>query len=503
MKMTLLITLCVLCASVVNVPAQDTPPPPSTPRSAVIPKIHEKRLANGLTVAVVERKGVPLVSVELMVDTGITYERIATAGLTRMSMNLLTRGTKTRTASQISNEIEFIGGEINTGVGLDWANLSIEVTSDKISKGLTLMSDVALNPTFPVKELDLIKKQSIDELTFNLKQPSFLSNYVATAFSFNGFPASGTLSSIGSIKRAQILEFYHHAFQPDRATLVFVGDIDAETAFAQANAMFGKWANRRAKSIGPITTITESIASGNERARSDREQPLLKRILVIDLPKSGQASVSFAKAIDRAGRIVWDENRNQGITGKYYFPGIVLNSVLGGGYSSRLNMEIRIKRGLSYGAGSSFTWRAYDARFSTNAQTKNESVPEVARLTLDAIRDLSENKIAESELEPRKAVLIGSFGRMLETNGGLMGAVLDLYSNSLPASSLNAYLGNVQAVDAVKVMDFASQKLNGGDIIIVGDYSIFKDDLAKRFPGITVQVVKAADLDLTKRNLHK
>ena len=100
-------------------------------------------------------------------------------------MNLLTRGTKSRTASQISNEIEFIGGEINTGVGLDWANLSIEVTSDKISKGLTLMSDVALNPTFPVKELDLIKKQSIDELTFNLKQPSFLSNYVATAFSFS------------------------------------------------------------------------------------------------------------------------------------------------------------------------------------------------------------------------------------------------------------------------------------------------------------------------------
>ncbi|MBK7803885.1 MAG: insulinase family protein [Chloracidobacterium sp.] len=109
MKMTLLITLCVLCASVVNVPAQDTPPPPSTPRSAVIPKIHEKRLANGLTVAVVERKGVPLVSVELMVDTGITYETIATSGLTRMSMNLLTRGTKSRTASQISNEIEFIG----------------------------------------------------------------------------------------------------------------------------------------------------------------------------------------------------------------------------------------------------------------------------------------------------------------------------------------------------------------------------------------------------------
>lgn len=101
-------------------------------------------------------------------------------------------------------------------------------------------------------------------------------------------------------------------------------------------------------------------------------------------------------------------------------------------------------------------------------------MPEVASLTLDAIRDLSENKIAESELEPRKAVLIGSFGRMLETNGGLMGAVLDLYSNSLPASSLNAYLGNVQAVDAAKVMDFASQKLSGGDIIIVGDYSIFK-----------------------------
>ncbi len=192
-----------------------------------------------------------------------------------------------------------------------------------------------------------------------------------------------------------------------------------------------------------------------------------------------------------------------GRTNTAYYPASVLNSVFGGGYSSRLNYEIRIKRGLSYGAGSSFGWRSSKANFSTRAQTKNESAANVAELVLEELKKLTSSNVAKDELTPRKSVLTGGFGRNLETTGGLAGAIGDLYSFGISTSELNQYVSKVNAVTDGQIKEFATQNLLGGDIIIVGDYSIFKDDLAKRFPGMTVDVIKADELDLSKENLRK
>jgi zinc protease len=217
-----------------------------------------------------------------------------------------------------------------------------------------------------------------------------------------------------------------------------------------------------------------------------------RRILVVDLPNSGQASVNYAKNLTASGR-----------GGGQYYPASVLNSLLGGGYSSRLNQEIRIKRGLSYGAGSSFAWRGSKSNFSTRTQTKNDSAAEVAELVMAEIKKLSEGSIADVELNPRKSVLTGNFGRNLETTGGLAAQIADLYAFGLSTSELNAYMNNVQAVSDKQIRDFAGANLMGGDIIIVGDYSVFKDDLAKRFPNTTVEVIKADELDLSTENLRK
>ena len=180
----------------------------------------------------------------------------------------------------------------------------------------------------------------------------------------------------------------------------------------------------------------------------------------------------------------------------------VLNSVLGGGYSSRLNQEIRIKRGLSYGAGSSFGWRSDRTNFSTRTQTKNESAAEVAELVVAELQKLATGTMTEAELVPRKSVLTGNFGRNLETTGGLAGALGDLYSFGIPASQLNSYVAGVNAVKDADINSFAKSNLNSGDIVIVGDYAKFKDDLAKRFPNVRVDVVRASELDLARDNLH-
>jgi zinc protease len=239
-----------------------------------------------------------------------------------------------------------------------------------------------------------------------------------------------------------------------------------------------------------MSTTPEPIAREVQGARDDRS--LIERILVVDLPNSGQAAVSYYRPVYKYGR-----------SAEQYYPAIVLNSVLGGGYSSRLNYEIRIKRGLSYGAGSSFAWRGSSTNLSTRAQTKNESAAEVAELVAGELQRIGGSDVGGDELVPRKSVLTGSFGRNLETTAGLAGALSDLYAFGIPASALNSYMQRVNAVTAAQIKSFGAAELPGGDLIIVGDYSMFKDNLTKRFPDMKVTVVKADELDVTKPTLRK
>lgn len=490
--------LCILhFAFLICAKAQETPPPPSAPKVVNIPAVKEKTLPNGLKVAVVERKNVPLVTVRLLIKSGASSEEMEKAGLANMTASLLTKGTKTRTATQIAEQIEFLGGSINAGAGWNDSFVTVNVMSDKLDAAMTIMSDVVLNPTFKQQEIDLLKSQSLDNLAYNLKQPGFLANYVSSAYSFKEHPVGGTTAALNSIKQQDIIDFHKNNFSPARAVLIFTGDITEAKANLLAQKYFGKWKS-------PAKTILGSGDSSNFPPKSpvgtkNSEQNLskIRRILVVDLPNSGQAAVKYLKGLE-AGRV----NYNGGKVGvnPVYYPSIVMNSVLGGGYSSRLNQEIRIKRGLSYGAGSAFSWRVENSNFATSTQTKNESAAEVAELVLDEVKKLADKSVSASELNPRKLVLTGDFGRDLETTQGLAAALADLYSFELPVAELNSYMKSVQGVSDAQIREFAKQNLAGGDIIIVGDAKVFMDDLKKRFPNMKIEIVKAADLDLSKLN---
>lgn len=491
--------LCILSVFTVSSFAQtETPPTPSAPRSAKVPAVVEKKLPNGLKVAVVERKNVPLVTVQLLIRSGANFEKIEKSGLANITASMLTKGTRTRSASQIAEQMEFLGGSINTGAGWNNSVVTISVMSDKLDAAMAIMSDVVLNPKFDQKELDLLKSQTLDGLAYNLKQPGFLANYVASKYSFEEHPAGGTPETINKISSKDVVQFKKENYLPGNAVLIFTGDISSIRAYALAKRSFGSWRKgiQTPEMDGPLPPKVAKV-----NAKTDADNSIVKRMLVVDLPNSGQASVNYASR-NFNGRIDGFSD-NKSISSKMYYPANVLNSVLGGGYSSRLNQEIRIKRGLSYGAGSSFSWRNLASNFSTRTQTKNESAAEVAELVLAELKRLTDSSIPANELAPRKLVLTGDFGRDLETTGGLAERVAELYGFDLPTSELNSFISNVQAVTDAQIKDFASKNLKGGDIIIVGDYSVFKDDLAKRFPNMKIDVIKADELDLSKDNLRK
>jgi zinc protease len=472
-----------LGVSAVELHAQDVIPPPGPAKSATIPAVKEAKLKNGLTVAVVEKHSVPIVTVQLLVKSGASSESIDKAGLANMTADMLTKGTKTRTAEQIAEEMEFLGASLNSGASWNSSSVTICVTSDKLDQAMAIMADIVLNPAFKQEELDLLRSQTLDELKANLTQPAFLANYVASVRAFGEHPANGTSASIEGISQSDLRGFYDAQFLPNNSVLIMTGDITQAKANAIAESLFGNWK-------GPLggTRIYDRYGDPNHGTLVPSPVPTIaRRILVVDLPGSGQASVNFYRPIRTIGR-----------SSKEYYPASVLNSLLGGGYSSRLNQEIRIKRGLSYGAGSGFGWRGGATNFSTRTQTKNQSAAEVAELVVGELKRLAETDAAETELNPRRLVLTGGFGRNLETTGGLTAALADLYSFGIPTSELNKYMTSVAAVSSSNVKDFASRYLRDGEMIIVGDYSIFKDDLAKRFPDTKVEVIKASELDITK-----
>lgn len=464
--------------------AQETPPAPAAPRSVVVPVVREKQLANGLTVVVVEKRSSPLVTAQLMVRGGGRHEALAKAGLANTTADMLTKGTKTRTATQIAESMEFLGGSINTSTGWNGSSITANFTSDKIDKAMAILADVVLNPSFKQKEIDLLKSQALDGLTFNLKQPGFLANYVASRYSFNEHPVDGTPDSIKGLTRDDLAGFHKERYTPSNAVLILTGDITQAKANAVAQTLFGGW---RDPAVRNIMTMAEPSPDNYPGQRQ-----ILRRILVIDLPDSGQTAVKYLKAVEGISR-----------SDKDYYPASVLNSLLGGGYSSRLNQEIRIKRGLSYGAGSGFAWRNWKNNFSTSTQTKDVSAAEVAELVIDEIKKLGDRSAGDAELGPRKLVLNGSFGSALETTGGIAGLLSELYTFDLPSSNLISYMSNVRTVSSAQVRDFAFKNLRNGDIIIVGDAKLFMDDLKKRFPRTPIETIKADDLDLGTVSLRK
>jgi zinc protease len=185
-----------------------------------------------------------------------------------------------------------------------------------------------------------------------------------------------------------------------------------------------------------------------------------------------------------------------------YFQAIVANSVLGGGYSARLNEEIRVKRGLSYGASSAFELRRDVGPFMAATQTKNESAAEVAGIIVEQMNRLATGDLPETELTPRKAVLIGNFGRSLETSSGLVDRISFLALHGLSLDEINRYISGVQAITSEQVQQFAGANLGAAaaSVVIVGDAKKFLDPLKQRFGN--VEVIPAAQLDLNVATLR-
>lgn len=448
-------------------------PGPGPERPVPTPAVFEKTLANGLRVVVAPKRDVPLVSARLGLDVGSSEDPETKAGVASFTAGLITEGTSRLSAPEVAQEIESLGAVVGASAGYDFTSVSANGPVDVFPQTVALMADLTRDPAFAQEELDRAQSQTLDGLRISLTEPSTIANFAVGRVLFGGAAygnaVGGTPASVPRIKREDVVDFHRTHWRPSAARLVFSGDIEPEKAYALAERYFGDWKD------------AADAAEENEDPAGEAKPP---RVLVVDLPSSGQAAVyAVARGIAR--------------TDPDFYPLAVGNTVLGAGYSSRLNQEIRLKRGLSYGASSGLGTRAEAGLFAASTQTRNDAVPEVVDLMLTEIARISKEPVPKEELDVRSTALVGSFARALESVDGLGGQVANLANYGLPLDELKNYTPKVRAVMPAQIQDAFSRKLPAEkfSIVVVGDAKQFGAKLAAKFAGLETIPVSALDLD--------
>ena len=437
----------------------------------------ETKLSNGLRVIVAERPSLPLLAVELIIRNGSEADPNNLAGTASLTGSLLTKGTEKMSAPEIASAIESLGGTIFSSGVSDNSNAGVLVMSSKAEPALTILADVALHPAFKEEEIDRLKKQSLDGLRVALQQPGSVASYVIGRVVYGdgeyGHAAGGTPETLPAIQRADIVKFYQTYYRPDNAALIFSGNVTLEKGKEYAEKFFGSW---KANQGVPHPM---SAATGTWKPES----------VVVDMPEAGQASVGVTKpAIKRDS--------------PDYYSGLVANAALGNGFASRLNREIRIKRGLSYGARSSLDIRRDAGAFIASAQTKNESAAEVALLLRTELKRLETDPVQGDELKSRQALLTGNYARSLETNLGFASQIASLAVFNLPLETLDKFIPSVNAVTTKDVTTFAGRYLvTPSSLVVVGKASAFLESLKKSF--CETRVIPQSNLDLNRADLVK
>lgn len=442
-------------------PGVELPPVPGAQRPLVVPAIAEMRLANGVRLLVVPRPGVPLVTASLHVRAGREHDPLTLPGLAAMTAQLLTKGARRGgrdvNATALARQAEALGGALDVGSGWRSANLAMTVTTPKLPAALALMSDVLRSPLLRGDELERLRMQTLDVLKLTLANPGDVSGLASRRW-FWGASVYGGSATPASLQRLTLAAARaHHTayFQPERALLVLAGDVDASQGQRWAEAALGAWRAAPAVAAAPGGVGVAGTAAGaaasiavSAQARNPAGNPAnasaATRQALVHMPGSGQSGVVVAApfaALADADRRVAE----------------VAAALLGGGYSSRLNLEVRIKRGLSYDARGGGESHAEGGMFSASAQTQHATAREVAALMREQILRLAREEPPAEELAARKASLVGGFARQLETTAGLAAQVASQHFQGRPLAELARYADEVMAVTPAQVRAFAER----------------------------------------------
>jgi len=425
-------------------------PTPGAPPELKLPKLQRSTLSNGLKVILAERHEVPLVNFTLAFDAGYAADQLASPGTASMTMALLTGGTKTMNALQISDRQELLGAQISAGSNLDLSTVHLSSLKSKLDDSLALYADVVLNPSFPQSDFDRQQKQTLAGIKREENAPVAAALRVMPGLLYgsdhaygNPLTGSGTSASVGKMTREDLVKFHDTWFKPNNATLVIVGDTTLSEVTPKLERLFSGW---KSGNVPKKTLKTVNL-------------PVKSTVYLIDKPGALQSVIV-------AGVVAPPEGNPKEIAIE------AMNDGLGGNFGARLNMNLREDKHWSYGA-STRLWdargqRPYMAVAPVQTDKTKESLVEMSKEFHDVV---GSRPLSQEELEKVQANETLSLPGSRETQNAVGGSILDLVQFGLPDDYYETYAGKVRALKTSDLADAAHLVVHPDQLtwVIVGD----------------------------------
>jgi predicted Zn-dependent peptidase len=475
--LTLLLVAVNAGAQVPEWPAEK-PPRPLTARDVKFPPYEIRTLANGLQVIAVSHHEQPAVSLRLIVRAGAAQDPDSRPGLASLAASLLDQGTTTKSAEQVAQSIDSIGGAMGVGAGSDLTSIFAAVMKNSLNVGLDIISDIARNPAFAAQEIERQRQQMISAMKVSYEDPDYIAGTVfdRLVYGFHpyGKPDAGTPESLAAITREDLTAFHKRWFGPNNAILAIVGDVTPEEAFTGAERAFGNWTK--------IDVPSMTAAQVPEPTR---------RVVVIDRPGAVQTEI-------RVGHVGLPRKH------KDYLALDLALKILGGEGGNRLHRVLRSERGLTYGAEAEINALKDAGDIVASTDTRSETTAEALRLIVDEIAKLRRERVHPRELGDAQAYLTGSFPLTIETPGAIALQVLNAVVYGLDLQDLQTYRERVTSITPEDIQRVAQLYLHPDrlSIVLVGDANVF----AKQLPGVgfdQVERISLDQLDLSSPTLRK
>ncbi len=440
------------------------------PQDLQLPAVERRVTPEGLTVLSAPRGPLPLVSVRLVIRAGSSLDPSGKEGIADFTARLLRRGTKKLKAEAVDEAVEFVGATLGLGCSEDALYVALTTPAEHLPEMLNVMAALVREPTFPEDEVASARTRVLAQLANEQDDPSALADRAFNRVAWGNHPYAhsplGTAKSVKGFTREDLVRFHAERVGPQISQLVVVGQFEQVALDAAVDAAFGGWRG------GPTDVPAVPAFEG---------MPAAGRVVIVDKPDQTQAQIRIAGPGMRRGH-------------PDAIPATVMNTALGGGFTSRLMSEIRVKRGLTYGVYSGFGGLKAGGHFEVSSFTKTETARELVDVALSELTRARDKGFTPKELATARTYLAGLYPLRLETNDAVASSISDVELYGLGADWVQRYRSRVAAVDGKAAAAVARKYLLATDplVVLVGKAS----ELKPAMKGLgRIEVLKASEVE--------